>query len=154
MIRRATEADAEALTRLINRAFEVERFFLDCDRLDLPEVRNRLSKGCFLVEEREGALAACVYIELRGERAYFGLLSVEPAQQRAGLGRCLIHAAEEFARQAGCRVMDILVVNLREELPPLYRRLGYVEAGTAPFPEHVTTKLPCHFLMMSKNLLN
>ena len=48
-IRRAVPADAEALTRLINLAFQVERFFVDADRLALPEVQDRLQKGEFLV---------------------------------------------------------------------------------------------------------
>jgi hypothetical protein len=40
-------------------------------------------------------------------------------------------------------------VNLRAELPPLYRRLGYMESGTAPFEDDALTR-PCHFVMMSK----
>ena len=175
MIRRATEADAPALTGLINLAFQVERFFLDSDRLDLAEVLDRLRRGVFLVEEvaqasrpalnspvslrgdspsdrQIGPIAACVYIELRGDRAYLGLLSVEPALQGAGLGKRLVDAAEAFARAAGSRHMDLNVVNLREELPPFYRKLGYSESGTSPFPSEVYTKLPCHFIQMSKPL--
>ena len=34
-----------------------------------------LSKGVFLVTDD---MAGCVYVELRGERAYFGPLSVDP----------------------------------------------------------------------------
>jgi hypothetical protein len=44
------------------------------------------------------------------------------------------------------------VVNLREELPPFYRRLGYVESGTENFPTGKPTHHPCHFLKMSKPL--
>ena len=36
----------------------------------------------------------------------------------------LIDAVEARARELGCRVMDIHIVNLREELPAYYRRLG------------------------------
>jgi hypothetical protein len=48
--------------------------------------------------------------------------------------------------------MDLNVVNLREELPPFYRKRGYAEQGTAPFPGDAPTKLPCHFVRMSKPL--
>lgn len=48
--------------------------------------------------------------------------------------------------------MDLLIVNLRLELPDYYRRLGYLEAGTAPFPEEAHPKLPCHFVKMYKAL--
>jgi len=152
MIRRATEADAAALTALINLAFQVERFFLDSDRLDLAEVLDRQRKGDFLVDETDGRMLACVYVELRRDRAYLGLLSVDPTLQRVGLGKRLVVAAENVARAAGCRHMDLNVVNLREELPPFYRKLGYSESGTSQFPSDVFTKLPCHFIQMSKAL--
>ena len=106
-------------------------------------------RGCSLVA---GDMAGCVYVELRGERAYFGLLSVDPARQKGGVGRELIAAAEEYAREHGCAVMDIRIVNLRAELPAFYGRLGYAEAGTEEFTPGSPTKLPCHFVKMQKAL--
>jgi hypothetical protein len=49
--------------------------------------------------------------------------------------------------------MDLRIVNVRQELPAFYRRLGYQETGTASFPSEVRTKLPCHFINMSKALV-
>jgi GNAT superfamily N-acetyltransferase len=138
--------------RLINAAFQVERFFLDRDRIDLNEVRSRLASGRFIVAAEDIALTGCVYVEPLGERAYLGLLSVDPSLQRSGIGKALMNAAEDHCRLAGCAFVDLRVVNLREELPGFYRKLGYVESGTAPFPEEVVTKLPCHFVVMSKQL--
>ena len=152
MIRRAADHEAEALMRLINLAFRVEKFFIETDRISLPQVREYLDKGVFLIAEEESRLAGCIYVELRGERGYFGLLSVEPSRQRSGLGRRLITAAEEFCRSAGSRFMDMCIVNLRQELPAYYAKLGYSETGTSPFPADVETKLPCHFIEMSKAL--
>jgi GNAT superfamily N-acetyltransferase len=77
---------------------------------------------------------------------------VDPARQHRGLGRRLIDEAENHARAGGCRIMDLRIVSVREELPPFYRRLGYVETGTAPFPAEIKSKLPCHFVLMSKPL--
>jgi GNAT superfamily N-acetyltransferase len=93
-----------------------------------------------------------VYVEPRGDRAYLGLLSVDPASQHNGLGKLLMDAAEEFCRELGCRFMDLNVVNLRGDLFGFYGRRGYVETGTTPFPTDVVTKLPCHFIDMSKSL--
>jgi hypothetical protein len=47
--------------------------------------------------------------------------------------------------------MDLRVVNLRVELPPFYRRLGYAETGIAPFagdaqPSGPATSLKCQRL--------
>jgi GNAT superfamily N-acetyltransferase len=151
-VRLATEADAETLLALINRAFAVERFFIDAERLHLAEVYERLASGCFLMLAEDGVVLACVYLELRGERAYLGLLSVDPLRQGQGMGARLLHAAEEYCRRHGCRHLDLRVVNLRQELPPYYRKRGYHEIGTSPFPEDQPVKLACHFIEMSKEL--
>jgi len=151
-IRAAVRDDARSLVGLINRAFQVEKFFVDVDRVQLADVEAFLGKGEFLVVEADGGLCGCVYLEIRGERAYFGLLSIDPARQRQGIGGSLVEAAEERARERGCSFMDLQIVNVREELPGYYRKLGYRETGMAPFPEHVATKMPCHFVRMSKEL--
>jgi predicted N-acetyltransferase YhbS len=151
-LRTAGPADARAVTALINAAYEVERFFVDGDRTSEAEVRQYMAKGTFLVAEQDGAPIGCVYTEQRGDRGYFGLLAVDPGQHGRGVGRTLIAAAEDRFRGAGCRAVDISVVNLRTELPPFYRRLGYVETGTAPFPDPEKATRPCHFILMSKTL--
>jgi GNAT superfamily N-acetyltransferase len=151
-MRFAEEGDGPALAALINRAFQVERFFLDKDRLTLAEVEARLRSGRFLVAEEAGRLVGCLYLEERGERTYFGLISVTPQRQGAGLGKRLIAEAEEHCRARGCRFVDLNIVSLRTELPPFYRKLGYAETGTAPFPENEPVKMPCHFIQMSKTL--
>ena len=47
---------------------------------------------------------------------------------------------------------DVLrIVDRRVELPPLYRALGFVDNGTAPFDDRLLTK-PCHFILMSKEV--
>jgi predicted N-acetyltransferase YhbS len=151
-MRFAADDDAEAIAALVNAAFKVERFFIDGDRINPGKVRDMLRTGKFLLAEEGGALIACVYVEIREERGYFGLLAVNPARQGAGLGRQIVAEAEDYARAAGCAFMDLLIVNLRAELPPFYRRLGYVETGTEPFPADANPRQPCHFVKMSKPL--
>jgi len=149
-VRIAVAADAEAVTALINAAFVVEKFFIDGDRVNLEMVRGFLARGEFLIADDAAGVAGCVYAEVRGDRGYLGLLSVDPARQKNGLGRLLVEAAEEHCRARGCVAMDLRVVNLREELPAFYRRLGYSENGTEEFPPGEVTKLPCHFIRMTK----
>ena len=153
IIRDASESDREAIVRLINTAFLVELFFIERDRTNPEMVRSLMEKGKFLLAKDGTSLAGCVYVELRGEGGYFGLLAVEPARQGGGLGSGLVAASEEYCRAAGCRFMDLTVVNLRNELLPLYRRLGYIESGTIPFPsdQHPPNQ-PCHLVRMSKSL--
>lgn len=152
-IRVANSADAEQITAVINAAFKIaEGFFVDGNRITIEEVRQHLTSGVFLVAENEAAISGCVYLEPRGERAYLGLLSVDPALQQSGTGSRLMTAGEEYCRERGARFMDIYIVNLRAELPAYYGKRGYVENGTTPFPADVPTKQPCHFINMSKPL--
>jgi len=151
-IRTAQASDAPAIAHLVNAAFRSERFFIDADRTDPQKVRTLLEKGEFLMLFEQDVLAGCVYIELRGERGYFGLLAVEPQRQRSGIGARLIAAAEQQCRSAGCRFMDLTFVNVRQELPAYYQRYGYVENGVLPFPADQVAKIPVHLVRMSKPL--
>ena len=149
----ASREDAPVLARLINDAFIVEAFFKIGDRTRVDEVAGLMSDGEFLISTSpSGAIAGCVYLTYRGERGYFGMLSIDPPRQGQGLGRRLIEAVEARARERGCRFMDIHIVNLREELPGYYRRLGYVEQGTLPFSDSSRASRPCHFIVMTKAL--
>jgi len=153
-IRTAAIEDAERISRLVNDAFRPERFFIEADRTNPEKVRVLLRKGAFLLAEEAENLVGCVYVELRGRGGYFGMLAVEPFRQGAGIGSFLIGAAEAHCRDAGCHFMDLTIVNLRKELPPFYRRFGYEESGTLPFPadQHPPNQ-PCHLIKMTKALI-
>ena len=153
-IRIASDDDVSALTELINAAFVVEQVVFDGNRVDDLGIRAYMSGGTFLLAEDAEALVGCVYVESRGDRSYLGLLSVQPARQGEGHGRQLVEAAENFARESGSRAMDLRVISARgEQLLPFYQRLGYTFSRTEPFPPNLATKVPSHFILMSKSLL-
>jgi|SRR6266704_3172009 len=151
-IRLAVPNDVPELARLINAAFFVEQPFIEGERIDPEGVRAYMKKGKFLVAEDSAGLAGCVYVELRGERGYLGLLGVAPARQGRGLGRKLMEAAENYFRGAGCRAIDLRIISPRTPLPAFYAHLGYSQTGTAPFAAHVPVKALCHYILMSKSL--
>jgi GNAT superfamily N-acetyltransferase len=151
-IRAAVPADVESLSALINIAFRVELPFIAGDRINPDGVREYMKKGKFLLAEDSAELAGCVYVELRSNRGYLGLLGVEPRRQGAGLGRKLMAAAENYFRDARCVAIDLRIISARAPLPAFYRHLGYFETGTVPIPPNVLTKIPCHYIQMSKSL--
>ena len=151
-IRRANSVDAASVAVLVTLAYRVEAFFVDGDRTDTADVMRRLERGDFLLLEENGALVGCVYVQEADGLGYFGMLSIDPGHQGRGLGAALVGAAEQWCARKGCAVVEIEVVNLRTELPPFYRKLGYVEQGTRPFPDPERCRLPCHFIVMSKGL--
>jgi len=149
----ADAGDVSDVVALVCLAYRVETFFLEGDRTNAGDVRARMARGQFLLlEDSQGGLAGCVCVEVRGERGYFGMLAIDPARQRQGLGAQLVAAAEVHCRTAGCAEMEIDVVNLRTELPPFYRRLGYTENGSRPFPDEERARIPCHLVVMAKAL--
>ena len=151
----ALKADAPALARVINDAFIVEAFFMIGERCrtSVDEIVELMEAGEFLVTgDTAGAMTGCVYLTCAGERAYFGMLSIDPPRQKRGLGRRLIDAVETRARERGCRFMDIHIVNLREDLAGYYGRLGYAAQGTLPFSHPHRPGRPCHFIVMTKTL--
>jgi N-acetylglutamate synthase-like GNAT family acetyltransferase len=133
-LRHATTDDADSLARVINAAYRVEDFFKIGDRIDAAGVRDEMARGTFLLLEDDHGLAGCVYVKVTGELGYFGLLSVDPARQGQGHGSTLLRAAEEFCRDAGCRTMEIQVVNLRTELFPTTDVTATSSAASAPSP--------------------
>ncbi len=158
----ATAHDIPAIVSLTNAACQVDKFFKVGERTEEAEIRQLLETGRFLLlcgtpsgqdEEQADELLGCVYLELRGERSYLGMLAVAPRHQRRGLATRLLAAGEEFLREMGARFVDITVVNVRTELQPIYERYGYRATGTAPYPSHrKAVKMPCHFVLMSKPL--
>ena len=159
-LRVARADEAPAIADLVNAAFRVEAFFKRGNRTEAAEVEALMERGEFLVADdleqdgpgTEPRLAACVYVSVNGDRGYFGMLSLEPRRQGRGLGKALVAEIESRLRARGCRAVDIHVVNLRTELPPFYERLGYVPAGTLPFPDDGSSTQPCHFVVMTKSL--
>jgi ribosomal protein S18 acetylase RimI-like enzyme len=152
-MRTALLSDVDAITELINAAFQAEKPFFDGDRVNREKVREFMRTGQFLLAEDSEGLASCVYLEVHKGRGYVGLLSVDPPQQGTGLGRKLMYAAEEYFRSAGCTGVDLRVISPRTVLPAFYRRLGYIETGAAPFPSEVQCKVRGHYIIMSKEFV-
>ena len=156
--RTATAADAADIVALVNEAYLIEAELLSGDRIELPEVQERLERGSFLVCDAEsGGLAGCVYVEVRGKSGYLGLVSVAPSRQSGGLGGALMRAAEGWLREAGCGVCELWVLSARPELSAWYGRLGYRVVRTESFdavrpPPNRQLLRPCHFEVMEREL--
>ncbi|WP_448096675.1 GNAT family N-acetyltransferase [Luteibacter yeojuensis] len=145
--RTATLADAPAIAALVESAYRgdasrtgwtTEADFLHGRRTDVAEIEELLSgeNGRFVLFERGGDVAASCYIERQGTVCYFGMFSVHPPLQGAGIGRRVIEEVERIARDEwGCERVEMTVIDIRAELIAWYERRGYVRTGrTKPFP--------------------
>ena len=154
VVRLATDADIPRLNQLVNTAFSIETF-LDGTRTSEESLAAMMRKGAILIaEDGEGRLIGCVYTEVRGEHGYLGQLAVDPVHQCKGLAVRLVAAAEEHLRRQGCEAVEITVLSLRPELPPIYRRYGYMETGREEFypTQPLKSGVECHGIVMVKQL--
>lgn len=170
-IRDAVPEDIPALNALIHSAYRgeasrvgwtTEADLLDGQRTDPDDLAAILAdpNQALLTAWREDALIGCILIADRGQgTGYFGMLSVRPDLQAAGLGRRLITAAEaELAARFGARRVFISVLPQRRELIAWYERLGYRPTGeTLPFPYGdprfgLPLRDDLHFIVMARDL--
>lgn len=122
LIRRENALDSEAIERLHERAFGPGRFARTAFRLRegagaRPDLCFTAHVGTYLVGSirlspiRLGATPGLM----------LGPLAVEPAFEKRGIGRALINASLEAARQA----RDRLVILVGDE--PYYERAGFIK---------------------------
>jgi len=153
--RLAVAADFPRLIALVNAAYSIETF-LEGTRTDEERLAAMMQKGTILVaEDGTGEILGCVYTEVRGPRGYLGQLAVDPVHQGRGLARIIVQAAEDRLRAEGCEAVDITVLNLRPELPPIYRRFGYIETGIVEEfrpTRQLAPGVEVHGIKMSKQL--
>ncbi|MBI4822280.1 MAG: GNAT family N-acetyltransferase [Deltaproteobacteria bacterium] len=147
-MRPATPRDIPELVALINQAYRVEDPLIIGDRTDAADLANLMGQGVFLVDSAGGHLEfgwlrASVFVRISGERGYFGMLAVDPTVQGNGVGASMIRAAEEYCRRAGCRLMELTIIETRTELLGFYGRFGYAPTTKIPFP--VPRKMRAHF---------
>ena len=184
MSRIATAGDIAEIVRVTNLAYRVEDFFVRSDRTNEAEIRERMRRpgAAFLVidlpgggrgdgnhaspsgsanvpssdqvDRGGGSIAGSVFVQVKDDRGFFAMLSVDPALQKGGFGRRLITAVEDHCRAAGCRFLDIDVVNLRRELPAFYGRFGFAPYATAEFHDPWKLTRPAHLILMTKPLLD
>jgi len=144
----AAPAEYPAIVEMINAAYRgtgsvpgwTESSFIEGARTTLPLLQNELAthpRAVLLTAHSENqALLGCVWLEPKTDVSwYLGSLAVDPSLQKAGIGRQILTAAEEWARQRGAQEIRMEVVNIRETLIAWYLRRGYrLNGETKPFP--------------------
>ena len=164
----ATEQDVPTLNELVQSAYRgessrrgwtTEADLLDGIRTDETGLKTMLAnpQATILKYEDAGQLIGCVYLEKKGECLYLGMLTVSPDAQAGGIGKQLMAAAEQVARDRNCRAMTMTVIPQRHELIAFYKRRGYRPTGeTEPFPmddpRFGLPKQPLSFIVMEKVL--
>ncbi|MBS0464841.1 MAG: GNAT family N-acetyltransferase [Proteobacteria bacterium] len=151
LFRDATPADVDAIVALVESAYRgdssragwtTEADFLDGRRTGSDEVLEQIvrPRSRMLLGERDadGArqMLACAHVADADGAGYFGMFSVRPGVQNAGIGKAMLREAERIAReQWALPAMRMTVIDIRSELIAWYERRGYRRTGIIkPFP--------------------
>jgi GNAT superfamily N-acetyltransferase len=154
-IRGGGASDIDEIVRITNAAYVVELFCIEGDRTDSADVRSQMAEGRFLVVQPSTMptqLIGSVYLSIHAERAYMGMLAVDPPFQGKGIAKTLIESVEKCCAEAGAKFLEITVINLRTELFPFYSSLGFVPAETEPYFRPAKALRPLHLVRMTKTL--
>ena len=140
-ITKATLADAAELTRLVNSGYHgesskqgwtTEADILGGIRIDEMTMIKYFQDPYITILKyvnEEGAIIGCVYLEVKEQRLYLGMLTVSPALQANGIGRQLLNEAAAVATQLNCSSIYMTVISIRSELIEWYKRRGYKFTG-------------------------
>ena len=145
--RNAGVGDIEAIVALVTSAYRgessragwtTEADLLEGARIDAGVLRGDIERegSRVLLVERDGRLLACAHVALDGDAGYFGMFSVVPGLQGAGIGSRLLAECERIvAEEWRLPRMRMTVIDVRDALIAYYERRGYRRTGVhKPFP--------------------
>ncbi len=156
----ASKEDIQVLVALINSAYRGDaskKGWTTEANLLKGDLRTDISTLTGLIENpqsvilkyttAENVIAGSVYLEIQEKGLYLGMLTVSPQLQAAGIGRQLLVAAEEYAKEKECPCIFMSVISVRHELIAWYEIHGYKNSGeTKPFPDDDRFGIPTQFL--------
>ncbi|MEM8975086.1 MAG: GNAT family acetyltransferase [Pseudomonadota bacterium] len=91
---------------------------------------RRDKHSTILVVEDHGRIIASAMAGEDGHRGWVYYVAVDPNQQRDGLGRRLMQAAEEWLKARGCWKVQLLIRADNEGVKNFYERIGYADTKT------------------------
>lgn len=160
--------DAPELVKLVNHAYRGEEakkgWTHEADliegtlRIDENSLRQLIARSDSVVLKytENRTILGCVHLQKQEGRLYLGMLSVSPEIQAKGIGKKLLNAADEYAKQNGCDKIEMTVISVRHELIAWYERNGYSKTNQIK-PFHTDKKFgvprqPVEFIVMEKRL--
>lgn len=147
--RNATVRDVDAIVELVESAYRgepsragwtTEADLLDGRRTGPDDVRACIERPDSVIllasDAQTRELLACAHVSKEGAGGYFGMFSVRPTLQGAGIGKQLLARAERLVfNHWRLPALRMSVIDLRDELIAFYERRGYRRTGIRkPFP--------------------
>lgn len=142
----------DELLRLLHVAFAFQN-----DRIDPPSSLHRFDAAALAAKAREETLflasdgntvVGCLFAKPRGDALYVGKFAVSEACQRRGIGRRLMGAAQDLARQLGLPALELDTRIELTENHATFRAMGFVKVSEQAHPGYDRST----FITMRKSL--
>lgn len=162
----AAPADVPQLNVLVNAAYRgesskkgwtTEADLLGGIRTDEEVLTSLVNKenSVMLLYKKDDVIVGCVNLQQQGNKIYLGMLTVNPELQGSGVGKLLLAASEDYAKEKSCAKIYMTVISIRKELIAWYERHGYKDTGKRkPFPmddpKFGLPKIYLEFIVMEK----
>jgi len=144
----AEEKDISSLVTLMDSAYRGESakqgwtseadLFIGNKRTDEDTLFKLMAKpGAVFLKytNEENIIEGCVFLHKNESRLYLGMFSVSPSAQGKGIGKKLLAAADQHAKDQNCSSIYMTVITVREDLIAWYEKNGYQQtARVLPFP--------------------
>jgi predicted N-acetyltransferase YhbS len=140
---KAEKQDAGQIAALINSAYRgeasqqgwtTEADLLDGLRTDTEEILQLIASdgSMILLCKVEAEPVGSVHLQKQAEQVCLGMLAVSPLLQGRGIGKQLLEAAEQAAKQTWSVNKSVMsVISCRSELIAFYQRRGYRRTGAS-----------------------
>jgi GNAT superfamily N-acetyltransferase len=165
----AEEKDVTCLVALLDSAYRGEDskqgwtseadLFIGNKRTDAATVTTLIKKpGAVFLKyvSEEGTIEGCVFLHKKDSKLYLGMFSVSPVAQGKGIGKKILTAAEDYAKDNNCSSIYMTVITVREKLIAWYEKSGYKKTGKVlPFPvdeRYGIPTQPLEMLVLEKHL--
>lgn len=160
--------DMEHITNIVNHVYAASEgnFWMNgAVRTTVAEMVGLTSDGEIAVARSMGEIVGCVRVRrIDQETGEFGMLAVDDAYQGTGIGRELVHFAEQKCQKDHLHKMQLELLVPQEGSKPAkvilenwYTRIGYhpvhTETVDASIPKLAQMlAIPCKFIVFQKEL--
>ncbi|MDE3143250.1 MAG: GNAT family N-acetyltransferase [Bacteroidota bacterium] len=164
----ASLTDIPSLVKLVNSAYRGESskkgWTTEADLLGGIRVNEKTLTSIFQKPsdiilkccDADENIIGCVHLQPQHKKIYLGMLTVSPQLQTNGIGKLLLTASENYAKENNFGSIIMTVISIRKELIAWYERRGYVNTGkTKPFPNDPNFGIPkqeLKFIVMEKKV--
>lgn len=159
--------NAPEIVKLVNSAYRgdsskigwtTEADLLDGQRTDYNEIVKKIeTPGSSILiarDDKNEIIASCELKFITGntfdpqgsaeaKNLYFGMFTVKPQLQNAGLGKAFLNKIEDYGHKWGVQKIQMSVITLREELISYYERRGFQRTDLfIDFPTDIKFGIP------------